>query len=52
MNRSDRKNKGNSDGIEIPVTDVEETVSLTPEEEPAHKGSVTPVAQLNASERQ
>ena len=41
MNRSDRKNKGNSDGIEIPVTDVEETVSLTPEEEPAHKGSVT-----------
>jgi molecular chaperone GrpE len=41
LNRSDRKNKGNSDGIEIPVTDVEETVSLTPEEEPAHKGSVT-----------
>jgi molecular chaperone GrpE len=41
LNRSDRKNKGNSDGIEIPVTDVEETVSLTAEEEPDQEGSVT-----------
>jgi molecular chaperone GrpE len=41
LNRSDRKDKGNGDGIEIPVTGVEESVNLNAEEEPAQKQSVT-----------
>lgn len=41
MKRSDRKDKGNGNGIEIPLDDIEETVSEPVEGEPVEKGSVT-----------
>lgn len=41
MNRSDRKSKGNGDGIEIPVTEAEEKASEIIEEAPEEAVPVT-----------
>ena len=41
MSRWEQKNKGNGNGIEIPVTDIEETVSETTEDKPVEMESVT-----------
>jgi molecular chaperone GrpE len=41
LNRSDRKNKGNGNGIEIPVTDIEETAGETTADEPVEAEPVT-----------
>jgi molecular chaperone GrpE len=41
LNRSDRKDKGNDNGINIPVTDIEETVNETTEDRPVETEPVT-----------
>ncbi len=41
MNRSGRKDKGNGNGINIPVTDIEETTVETTEDEPFETEPVT-----------
>ncbi len=41
MNRSGRKDKGNGNGIEIPVTDIEETAGEMIEDEPVETEPVT-----------
>lgn len=41
MNRSDQKNRGNGNGIEIPVADIEDTASEQTEEVPVEDETVT-----------
>jgi molecular chaperone GrpE len=41
LNRSNRKDKGNSNGIEIPVTDVEENINKTTEDQPVEMEPVS-----------
>jgi len=41
LNRSNRKDKGNGNGIKIPVTDVEEKASEAQADEPVETGPVT-----------
>jgi len=41
LSRSDRKNKGNGNGIEIPVTDIEDTISDQIEDGPVETEPVT-----------